>query len=122
MALAAGWMAGGGLEPPVGPDESRRPTAASNPGAEMPEEGFELADRSGCGRSRRSPASGHPLMAVSHGARRAPVTRTPLRTGDFKSVNFPYRPQPWTCLAMLTNTETTDSKSLYQFSIYGGRW
>ena len=41
MALAAGWMAGGGLEPPVGPDESRRPTAARSPGAVMPEVGFE---------------------------------------------------------------------------------
>ena len=51
----------------------------------VPEEGFELADRSGCGRSRGSPASGHPLMAVSHGARRAPVTRMTIRSEDFKS-------------------------------------
>ena len=50
----------------------------------VPEKGFELADRSGCGRSRGSPASGHPLMAVSHGARRAPVTRMGIHLEDFK--------------------------------------
>ena len=41
MALAAGWMDGGGLEPPVDPDETRRLKAASNPGVEMPEVGVE---------------------------------------------------------------------------------
>jgi hypothetical protein len=37
--------------------------------------GTQPADGSGCGRSRESPASGHPLTVVRHGARRAPVTK-----------------------------------------------
>ena len=43
----------------------------------VPEEGVELADR-----------SGHPLMAVSNGARMAPVTLTELPPRDFKSFYF----------------------------------
>jgi len=35
----------------------------------------EPADGSGRGRSRGSPAGGHPLPVVRHGARRAPVIR-----------------------------------------------
>jgi len=48
-------------------------------------------------------------------------TRTAIRREDFKSVDFRYRPQPWTCLAILNSTETTDTKSLRQLSIHGGR-
>ena len=41
MALAAGWMGGGGLEPSADSDVSSCALRTSNPGVEMPEVGIE---------------------------------------------------------------------------------
>ena len=73
MAQAAGRMVGAGLEPSAGSDETRRPEGVSN-----------LCER---------------ICGAGGGDR----THTGLLPGDFKSVNFPYRPQLSTSLTTLDN-------------------
>ena len=91
MALAAGQMGGGDLEPSADSAETRRLKGVSN-----------LCER---------------ICGAGGGDR----TLTGLLPGDFKSVNFLYRPQPWTCLAILNITENIDSRPLHPFSICGGQ-
>ena len=66
-------------------------------------------------------AHSHPLVPTGHGGRRPPVTLMTIRSGDSKSVNFLYRPQPSTCLTTLDNHQNSDRQSLKAFSSYGGR-
>ena len=71
------------------------------------------------GRSSRR-LSSRPL-GLNSGAGGGGRTRTTIRSRDFKSVNFLYRPQPSTCLTTLDNHQNSDRQSLKAFSSYGGR-